>query len=80
MHETEPGFDSPGAVRDWLDKVHGYDYDKWRVVEIHIEPATDRIAQGQVATAREEGYIAGAEMTRRLLRLQLGLATAADHG
>ncbi len=80
MHETEAGFDSPAAVQDWLGAVHGEDYAKWRVVEILVDPVTERLANGQVARAREEGYIAGIEMERKLMRLRLGLAVKGDSG
>lgn len=78
MHESETGFDSPAAVRDWLSSQRAENYTEFRVVEIMIDPVTEKLCFGQVAQAREEGYIAGIEMERKLMRLRLGLAVPGD--
>lgn len=73
MHKTEVGFDSPAAVKDWLGAVHADDYSQWRIVEISVDAVTEKLCHGQVAQAREEGYIAGVEAERQRMRLHLGL-------
>lgn len=78
MHESESGFDSPAAVLDWIAATKEPDDGKWRVVEILVDPVTEKYGGGEVARAREQGYIAGIEMERKLMRLRLGLAVPGD--
>lgn len=79
MHITEAGFDSAAEAMDWLDTVHADDRDKWRVVEVTMEPVTQRIRDEHHAAELEAAYIRGVEMERKLMRLRLGLAVPGDN-
>lgn len=78
MHESEAGFDSSAAAMAWLDAVHAEDRSKWRVVEITMEPVTQRLRDEQHASELEAAYIRGVEVERRHMRLRLGLGVAGD--
>ena len=78
LHESAAGFESPAAVRDWINANCKSDHKRWLIAEVIVDPVAETIDPAQIAKAREEGYIAGVEMTRKLLRLQLGLAVPGD--
>ena len=82
MHESEAGFDSSAAAMDWLDAVHAEDRSEWRVVEIKMEPVTQRLCdekrRRRHASELEAAYLRGVEMERRRMRLRLGLGVAGD--
>jgi hypothetical protein len=78
MHESEAGFDSSEEAMAWLDAIHAEDRNNWRVVEVTMEPVTQRMRDEQHASELEAAYIRGVEMERKLMRLRLGLAVAGD--
>ena len=77
MHESETGFESPAAVLDWFAATKEPDHG-FRVVEIIVDPVTERFAGGEISLAREQGYAEGLAMARRLMRIQLGIAVPGD--
>lgn len=78
LHASQTGLDSPAAVLDWLGRQYPEGHAEFRVVEILIDPVTEKLCFGEVAQAREAGYVAGMEMERKLMRLRLGLAVPGD--
>ena len=79
LHESAVGFDSPADVRNWINANRKGDYKRWLVAEVIVDPVTETIDSAQIAKAREEGYIYGVEMERKMMRLRLGLAVPGDH-
>ena len=78
MHESEAGFPDSKAAMDWLDHVHSEDRDKWRVVEISVDPVTEALIDAERAELIDAAFLRGIEHARKLLRFRLGLAVLED--
>lgn len=72
MHETESGFSSPQAVREWVGE-NCEDPLKWRVVEVHVSPVTEQIAEDDRAFAAKQAYRRGVREERQRIIKLLGL-------
>lgn len=76
MHNSEPGWSSTDAAKDWIYRQERpSDY---RVVEIKVDPVTERICDIQKECELDAAFARGAEMERRLMRLRFGLGVPGD--
>lgn len=71
MHKTEAGFSSTVEVENYISKM-GIP-DDWRIVEIHVDPVTEKVAAEELVKAVKSAKLLGIQSERERIRNLLGL-------
>ena len=72
MHEGEAGFESTEAVEKWIASTRN-EPEKWRVVEIIVDPVTEKVANLKHKIELDEAYRKGYETHKEEMIQRLGL-------
>ena len=71
MHETEAGFSSIVEAERYISRM-GFPED-WRIIEIPIDPVTEKVAANELAEAVKSAKMMGIQQERERIRNMLGL-------
>ena len=71
MHKTEAGFSSTVEVEHYISRM-GIPED-WRIIEIPIDPVTEKVAANELAEAVKSAKMMGIQQERERIRNMLWL-------